>query len=117
MIVYDNVTIFIEGKGKYETCLDEDGKVMEWLNGVGLTDGCYCKNYRWARDWSDKEHLDEKGLPLNQHYCGASKTFGGWACCCWTNGKCFEKGKSAGIQRVRNQIRNRRIKEGLIIED
>jgi len=103
------VRINIEEKGVYENFLDEDGREHENLNGVALTDGCYCKHYRWAQDWSDKENLDRSGQPLYRHYCAKSKTFGGWSYCCWTNGPCFEKGKSAGIKRILNKIRHRRL--------
>lgn len=109
MIVLDRVKVMIEGKGEYENCLDENGKELEWLNGVGLTDGHYCKHYRWARDWSDKKNVDQNGMPLFRHYCDKTKKFGGWSCCCWTGCDCFEKGKSAGVKRIRNKIQKRRI--------
>lgn len=114
MIVVDSVKIHVEGKGLYENLLDDHGEENEWLDGVGLTDGCYCKHYMQARDWSNKKDLDSNGLPAMQHYCKKSKSFGGWANHCWTNCKCFEKGKSAGIKRILNQIRKRRIREGLM---
>ena len=109
MIVIDYKKMNIPGKGEYENFLDEDGKEHESLNGVALTDGCYCKYYRWARDWSDKKNVDREGLPLYRHYCSRSKQFGGWSYCCWTNGACFEKGKSAGVKRLLNKIRKQRL--------
>lgn len=109
MIVYDQVKVMIEGKGEYENSLDENGNEMEWLNGVGLTDGHYCKYYKRARDWSDRSVLDREGKPAMQHYCAKTNQFGGWACCCWPGGSCFEKGKSAGVKRVRDKIRKRRM--------
>lgn len=116
MQVFDRFVFHIEGKGEYENFLDENGQECEYLNGVALTDGYYCKHYRRARDWGDKKNVDDNGLPLRQHYCEKYNSFAGWSCCCWPNGKCFEKGKSAGVQRIRNKIRKHRIKEGLIIE-
>ena len=114
MIVHDHIRLPIEGKGTYENFLDDDGHEHESLRGVALTDGCYCKHYREARDWSDKKNRGTDGLPYLQHYCAESKTFMGWACCCWTNGECFEKGKSAGVQRIRKQIQKQRVQKGLI---
>ena len=108
MICIDMRTIRIEGKGTYENCLDEDGKELEWLNGAALTDGCYCKHYTKARNWSDKSTFQDEGKPALQHYCRKHECFMGFSGCCWTNGKCFEKGKSAGVQRIRNRIAKER---------
>lgn len=117
METYDYIEVLIDGKGLYENCLDENGKEIEWLDGVGLTNGHYCKHYTRARDWNDKSVLDDKNMPFLQHYCLKHENFMGWACCCWTNANCFEEGKSAGVKRVLNKIRRRREKEGLIVRE
>ena len=109
MVVYSAVSIQIAGKGEYENCLDENGKELEWLDGVGLTDGHYCKHYRKARDWTDKSSVGEDGKPCLQHYCAKAKTFAGFAYCCSTGVACFEKGKSAGVQHIRNKLRKKRM--------
>lgn len=119
MIEYDRVEIYIEGKGFYENFLDDRGEENEYLEGVALTDGHYCKYYKKARNWKDKSNatnnFSENGIPDPQHYCSLHNEFMGFAMCCWTNLHCFEKGKSAGIKRVLNKIRKRREKEGLVI--
>lgn len=109
MEVFGKVVLKIEGKGEYENFLDADGKEYEFLNGVALTDGHYCKHYRWARDFSDRKNVDLEGNPVFRHYCAKSNKFGGWAYCCWTGMECFEKGKSAGVKRIRNQIQKKRM--------
>ena len=108
MQAIDEVTVDIPGKGQYENCLEE-GQEQEWLNGVGLKEGHYCKHYRRARDWSDKKNLDRNGVPCLQNYCGKTNSFIGWTYCCGAGAKCFEKGKSAGVQRIRNRIRKKRL--------
>lgn len=109
MLQIDSVEIEIPGKGTYENFIDECGTENESLNGAGLRDGCYCKHYRWARDWSDKENVDRNGIPLFRHYCAKSQTFGGWAYCCGAYADCYEKGKSAGVKRLLNRIRKQRL--------
>ena len=108
MIVVDEVKFHINGKGFYENLLDDSGREHESLDGVGLTDGCYCKHYTKRRDWSEKDNRDEKDRPHLQSYCEKYRKFLGWAYCCGTGAKCFEKGKSAGVKRVLSRIRKRR---------
>lgn len=108
MLCIDHREIRIEGKGLYENCLDEKGRELEWLNGAALTDGCFCKYYTKARNWADKSTYQDEGKPALQHYCRNGGHFMGFSGCCWTNGKCFVKGKSAGVQRIRNKIAKER---------
>lgn len=63
MKLHDERHVSVEGKGEYENAI-EDGKEVEWLNGVGLMDGHYCKHYRWTQDWSDAEHTGQDGTPF-----------------------------------------------------
>lgn len=90
----------------------EFGKEYEWLDGVGLKNGHYCKYYSQKRDWQgesiDAGVLDRDKKPVLQHYCLKENTFMGYCCCCMTNAKCFEEGKSAGIKRILNRIRKER---------
>lgn len=106
MKVTSDVKVNIPGKGEYENCL-ENGVECEFLNGVWLLDGHYCKYYGRARDWSDKSVLDKNRRPVLKHFCTKSKVFMGCSYCCGPS--CFEKGKSAGVKRVLNQIRKRRL--------
>lgn len=108
MRVDDSVVMDVPGKGRYENCL-EDGEEVEYLNGVGLLDGHFCKHYTTARNWSDRSALDASGQPLTLHYCAKNKRFMGCAYCCGRFAKCFEKGKSAGVKRLRNRIRKQRL--------
>lgn len=114
MQVIDRVVINILGKGEYENEIEFENGEQEWLNGVALTEGHYCKFYTRKRDWKNTSDLDNEGLPYLQHYCNKRKNFMGPSYCCWTNADCFEKGKSAGIKRIRNKINNNRKKKGLL---
>ena len=120
MMVFDMRTIEVENVGVYENCLDDRGHEIEGLNGVELMDGHYCKHYRKARCFRDI--IEEPGslkkrLPQLQHFCGKSKRFLGFARCCILGCSGFEKGKSAGVKRIRNQIRREREKAGWVIDE
>ena len=115
MVVYDYITVEINDK-IYENYLDEEGNTCEFLQGVALTEGHYCKHYSFAGDWSNKADLGSDGLTAKQHYCHFYDRFMGWACCCGTNADCFEKGKSANVKRIAAAIKRRRIKEGNIVK-
>ena len=90
-------------------------KEYEFLEGVALKDGCYCKHYKQARDWKEKERELDTGLPYMQHYCMKEDRFRGHSNCCWGVLACFEKGKSASVKRILNKIRKSRINRGIIL--
>lgn len=112
MRVYDRICFHIPGKGEYENFIDEDGMENESLNGAALKDGCFCKYYSKKSDWSDKSTFDSDGIPSPQHYCSKLNEFLGFSYCCWSTNSCFEKGKSAGVQRLRKKIRQLREEKG-----
>ena len=111
MRAIDDRRIFLPNGAEYENCI-EDGEESEWLNGVGLKNGHYCKYYCRKRDWRgeslDRSVLDENGRPVEQHYCLKEKQFMGFAYCCSSQANCFEEGKSAGVKRLLNKIRKER---------
>lgn len=116
MRVMDDRRIFLPNGAEYENCI-EDGKESEWLDGVGLKNGCYCKHYCRRRDWHgeslDRGVLDEANRPVEQHYCLKARRFMGFAYCCSSHAKCFEEGKSAGVKRLLNKICKER---GYVVE-
>ncbi len=115
MITYDSRIIYLPNGARYENELNDTGEELEFLNGVGLKNGCYCKHYCQKRDWhgesDDPDVEDFEGRPMKQHYCLKHERFLGFAYCCSGIASCFEEGKSAGVKRLLNKIRKERSEE------
>lgn len=112
MDILDNFETILPNGKRYENDLDDYGQEWEFLDGVGLKNGHYCKHYCQKRDWSgesaDRDVKDLEGRPAMQHYCSKRNHFMGFAYCCGTVDDCYEEGKSAGVKRLLNKIRKER---------
>ena len=110
MEVQYSVNITLPNGSTYEYDIDTNGHEHEFLKGVGLKNGHYCKYYCKRRDWSEKRPTErdyKTGLPYEQHYCLKDSRFLGVSYCCSSCAKCFEEGKSAGVKRLLNKIRKK----------